>query len=172
MQQASPCKQYRGSVLREGGQRTRHLRVRAAFIRDMQQRKEIEVSHCPGDIQLADSLTKALMTSRLDDLCLLFGLGPPATKGEVAQASVQALMSSAVRHPSRFPQLMDFMDLLDFLPQIPYLRLLLRLSRPDPPSRILVWSERQSLRRMNQKILVNCFCSSWLARVHAGRICA
>ena len=57
-----------------GSQRTRHLRVRSAFIRDMIDREEIEVSHCPGDVQLADCLTKALMKNRLEDLCKLLGL--------------------------------------------------------------------------------------------------
>ncbi|CAE7733245.1 RE1 [Symbiodinium sp. CCMP2592] len=57
----------------EGSQRTRHLRVRSAFIRDMIDRGEIDISHCPGDIQLGDCLTKALLKSRLDDLCKLIG---------------------------------------------------------------------------------------------------
>ncbi|CAE6948806.1 RE1 [Symbiodinium sp. CCMP2592] len=47
-------------TLAEGGGsvRTRHLRVRAAFIHDMRKRQELAVSHCPGDEQLADCLTK------------------------------------------------------------------------------------------------------------------
>ena len=74
-------------TLAEGGgsQRTRHLRVRSAFIRDMIDRGELEVSHCPGDIQLADCLTKALMRNRLDDLCNLLGLGPPRLVKSIAK---------------------------------------------------------------------------------------
>ncbi|CAE7242537.1 GIP [Symbiodinium sp. CCMP2592] len=72
----------------EGSQRTRHLRVRSAFIRDMIDRNEIDVSHCPGDVQLADCLTKALMKSRLDDLCKLLGLGPPRIPPEASVAAV------------------------------------------------------------------------------------
>ena len=77
-------------VLAEGGgsQRTRHLRVRSAFIRDMLEKQEIQVSHCPGDIQLADCLTKALMRTRLSELCKLLGLGPPNPPKKPAQISV------------------------------------------------------------------------------------
>ena len=39
----------------EGGSwRTRHLRVRAAVLRDRIERKELQVTHAPGDVQLAD----------------------------------------------------------------------------------------------------------------------
>ena len=72
-------------TLAEGGGsvRTRHLRARAAFLHDMRERRELCVSHCPGDVQLADCLTKALMKTRLAELCGLLGLGPP----HVAQQS-------------------------------------------------------------------------------------
>eukprot|EP00439_Symbiodinium_sp_Y106_P027546 s300_g3.t1 len=42
-----------------GTMRTRHLRVRANFVREMIDKKTLELDHCPGDIQLADILTKA-----------------------------------------------------------------------------------------------------------------
>ena len=62
-------------TLAEGGgsQRTRHLRVRAGFIKDMQGRDEIVVEHCPGDVQLADMLTKALPKPRHEMLGRLLG---------------------------------------------------------------------------------------------------
>ena len=49
-------------TLAEGGGsvRTRHLRVRAAFMHDMKDRQELAVSHCPGDIQLADCLNQGV----------------------------------------------------------------------------------------------------------------
>ena len=72
-----------------GSQRTRHLRVRSAFIRDMIDRNEIQVEHCPGDVQLADCLTKALMKTRLDDLCSLLGLGPPRNLKVIAKVVAQ-----------------------------------------------------------------------------------
>ena len=71
-----------------GSVRTRHLRVRAAFLQDMQERKELTVTHCPGDIQLADCLTKALLKTRLDGLCKLLGLGPPRRVQQVASIQV------------------------------------------------------------------------------------
>ena len=43
-----------------GTMRTRHLRVRANFVREMIDKKTLELDHCPGDIQLADILTKVL----------------------------------------------------------------------------------------------------------------
>ena len=65
-------------VLAEGGgsQRTRHLRVRGSFVKDLQDRQELEVQHCPGDIQLADGLTKILPSSRHQYLRELIGLVP------------------------------------------------------------------------------------------------
>ncbi|CAE7817431.1 GIP [Symbiodinium sp. CCMP2592] len=86
----------------EGSQRTRHLRVRSSFIRDMIERREIEVSHCPGDVQLADCLTKALMKTRLDDLCKLLGLGPPnpnSTPSQVSRVETDALPSQGPFEP-------------------------------------------------------------------------
>ena len=49
-------------IISEGGGsgRTRHLRVRSCFIKDLVDKNELIVSHCPGDIQLADILTKVL----------------------------------------------------------------------------------------------------------------
>ena len=65
-------------VLAEGGgsQRTRHLRVRASFIKDLQDRQDLEVLHCPGDIQLADGLTKILPGTRHQFLREKIGLIP------------------------------------------------------------------------------------------------
>ena len=66
-------------VLAEGGgsTRTRHLRLRSAFIRDLIGRNEICVAHCPGDVQPADILTKILPGPRHQALSTMLGLGPP-----------------------------------------------------------------------------------------------
>ena len=76
-------------ILAEGGgsQRTRHLRVRASFLRDMQDREELLVEHCPGEVQLADCLTKALPKPRNDMLSQLVGLGPEVGWSGIAQVS-------------------------------------------------------------------------------------
>ena len=59
----------------EGGSwRTRHLRVRAAVLRDRIERKELQVTHAPGDVQLADLGTKSLPAARLKALRILWNL--------------------------------------------------------------------------------------------------
>ena len=65
-------------VLAEGGGsgRTRHLRVRASFITDLIERRELNVDHCPGDLQLADIFTKVLPGPRHRTLSAMLGLGP------------------------------------------------------------------------------------------------
>ena len=84
-----------------GSQRTRHLRVRSAFIRDMIDREEIEVLHCPGDLQLADCLTKALLKARLEDLCKLLGLGPPRDPSKIARVVSQVPEAQPLGDPTR-----------------------------------------------------------------------
>ena len=66
-------------TLAEGGgsQRTRHLRVRACYLRDQLDQRQLQVLHCPGEVQLADALTKALPNPRLVDLNRMLGLGLP-----------------------------------------------------------------------------------------------
>ena len=65
-------------VLAEGGgsTRTRHLRVRSAFIRDLLRKDDLRVVHCPGDVQPADILTKILPGPRHQTLSNMLGLGP------------------------------------------------------------------------------------------------
>ena len=67
-----------------GSLRTRHLRVRSNFIRDLLERKDMLVEHCPGDIQVADALTKVLPGPRHATLCRLLGLGPETLVEQVA----------------------------------------------------------------------------------------
>ncbi|CAE7699215.1 TY5A, partial [Symbiodinium sp. CCMP2456] len=64
------------------------VRIRAGFIKDMQSRGEATVSHCPGDLQLADALTKALPKARHELLAKLLGLGPPGMVVKRLQATV------------------------------------------------------------------------------------
>ena len=63
-------------TLAEGGgsQRTRHLRVRANFLKEMIENSQLTVKHCPGERQLADILTKALPVPRLGLLNQLLGI--------------------------------------------------------------------------------------------------
>ena len=85
-------------ILAEGGgsQRTRHLRVRANFLKEMIEDNKLQVRHCPGEGQLADALTKALPAPRLEYLNQLLGVLAP----DPEIPSVQALTatSSAFRN--------------------------------------------------------------------------
>ena len=75
-------------TLAEGGgsQRTRHLRVRACYLREQLGQNHLKVLHCPGEIQRADTLTKALPAPRLVDLNDMLGLGPPSDWDPAVQA--------------------------------------------------------------------------------------
>ena len=79
-------------VIAEGGgsQRTRHLRVRANFVKDLLDRNEIRVNHCPGDVQLADILTKVLPNTRHEYLSRLIGLGPESVCSKIATVTASA----------------------------------------------------------------------------------
>ena len=71
-----------------GSQRTRHLRVRSSFVRDLVDRRELEVDHCPGELQLADLLTKILPGPRHQLLTILVGLsGKDPIEPQVAALS-------------------------------------------------------------------------------------
>ncbi|CAE7779988.1 GIP [Symbiodinium sp. CCMP2592] len=67
-----------------GSMRTRHLRVRSNFVKEMVDTKELEVEHCPGEYQLADLLTKVLASPRHLFLSWLVGLGPEPAEARVA----------------------------------------------------------------------------------------
>ena len=56
-----------------GSQRTRHLKIRAAFIRESVTEGRITVRHTPGDAQLADLATKLQPKMRLRRLLSLWG---------------------------------------------------------------------------------------------------
>ena len=56
-----------------GSQRTRHLKIRAAFIRESVTEGRITVRHTPGDVQLADLATKLQPKMRLWRLLTLWG---------------------------------------------------------------------------------------------------
>ena len=56
-----------------GSQRTRHLKIRAAFVREAVSEGRLEVRHTPGDLQLADLATKLQPKLRLWRLLTLWG---------------------------------------------------------------------------------------------------
>ena len=58
-----------------GSWRTRHLRIKAAWLQEMLSSGSFTARHCPGVVQPADLLTKALPSQRLCDLLELWGVG-------------------------------------------------------------------------------------------------
>src|SRR5437016_2833274 len=49
-----------------GSGRTKHIDVRAHFVRDAVAKGEIEISHIPSELNTADGLTKALGVDRFE----------------------------------------------------------------------------------------------------------
>ena len=70
-----------------GSQRTRHLRVRSNFMKEMIINGELTVEHVPGEYRLADLLTKVLPGPRHHALAWQIGLGgdPPVHVAAVTQ---------------------------------------------------------------------------------------
>ena len=63
----------------QGSWRTRHLRVRANYLREQYESGEIIPVYCPGVEQAADRLTKALPSARILELAAIWGLLEPGT---------------------------------------------------------------------------------------------
>ena len=60
--------------------------MRACFLREQLDQNHLRVLHCPGEVQLADTLTKALPHPRLVDLNTMLGLGQPSHIDPTVQA--------------------------------------------------------------------------------------
>ena len=60
-----------------GSWRTRHLKVRASYLREQAKSGFLRVLHCRGQVQKADLLTKPLPKDRHEELCRLWGLQVP-----------------------------------------------------------------------------------------------
>ena len=58
----------------ENHARTKHIDIRYHFVRDLVQKKEIEVDYCPTTDMLADIMTKGLSRPRFQDLCNKLGI--------------------------------------------------------------------------------------------------
>ena len=58
----------------QGSRRTRHLRVRAHYLREQYESGQIIPVYCPGVEQAADLLTKALAAARISELAAIWGL--------------------------------------------------------------------------------------------------
>ena len=57
-----------------GSWRTRHLRLRSAWVAELIENQDITIHHCIGEVQPADLLTKALASQRMKALSTLINL--------------------------------------------------------------------------------------------------
>ena len=78
-----------------GSWRTRHLRIKSAWLQERLESGFFQARHCPGRWQLADLLTKALSGQRIKDLLTLWGVtgwqgneSSPTTSGVGGSARV------------------------------------------------------------------------------------
>ena len=74
-----------------GSQRTRHLKVRASFLRESVEQDRLRVRHTPGDVQLADMATKLLPRARLSQLLELWGFVGQRVAGTLDQLKMKLL---------------------------------------------------------------------------------
>ena len=91
--------------------RTRHLRLKSAWIGEVIQRQEVIFSHCCGDVQPADMLTKPLSSSRLRALSSLIGLIDEAEIGDGASNN-PSNGSSIAAAPNLIPKVLVALLLL------------------------------------------------------------
>ena len=54
--------------------RTKHIDVRYHYIRDLVEKKKVEVNYCPTNNNLADLMTKGLPRPRFEELCKKLGI--------------------------------------------------------------------------------------------------
>ena len=80
-----------------GSWRTRHLRVRAEYLREQTRSEKLKLVFCPGAEQLADLLTKALPSSRIEELVQPWGMRNfDSADANLADLEVRPQMSVAV----------------------------------------------------------------------------
>ena len=93
-----------------GSWRTRHLRLKSAWITELLSSEDVKIAHCAGEWQIADLLTKALPSHRIKTLSNLLNLrGPDEDKddSDVKQAiPTSNCRSSSARAPNQCPKLL------------------------------------------------------------------
>ena len=77
-----------------GSWRTRHLRVRAEYLREQTKAGKLKLNFCPGVDQLADLLTKALPAAGIEELCRFWGM--TSLNAEEATLAGEPCASAAV----------------------------------------------------------------------------
>ena len=69
--------------------RTRHLRIKANWLQEQLTYGYMKASHCPGEFQPADLLTKALSSARTTTLLLLWKVSDQASRMSPAISAIQ-----------------------------------------------------------------------------------
>ncbi len=54
--------------------RTKHIDIKYHYVRDVTEKKNIEIVYCPTERMVADILTKALLKLRFEELRSLMGV--------------------------------------------------------------------------------------------------
>ena len=55
--------------------RTKHIDIRYHYIREVVQKKEIELEYCPSEEMIADALTEPLLKGQFEKLRYAMGMG-------------------------------------------------------------------------------------------------
>ena len=85
-----------------GGWRTRHLKVRSQALRERVRDQWMVIEYCPGDQQLADSLTKILPSQRMGMLMRFWGLHDGEETGQDVQLAL-IVDEEAIKVPLHLP---------------------------------------------------------------------
>ncbi|XP_031253070.1 transcription factor BHLH089-like [Pistacia vera] len=70
--------------------RTKHIKIKFYTVREAEQCREIRLTHCRGEVQLADIFTKALCKSKFEDLKLKLGVSSKNIKEECSKLKLEA----------------------------------------------------------------------------------
>ena len=93
-----------------GSWRTRHLRLRSAWVSELLANQSIAMCHCSGEFQPADLLTKALASQRIKSLSRLLNLRDPGddddvcVSGGVKASQATTSSSSSAAAPNKVPK--------------------------------------------------------------------
>ncbi|OLP97902.1 Retrovirus-related Pol polyprotein from transposon TNT 1-94 [Symbiodinium microadriaticum] len=93
-----------------GSWRTRHLRLRSAWVAELISNQAMTVHHCVGEVQPADLLTKALASQRIKSLCSLLNLKDTDEENFAGEESRQQTSSnsrsSTASAPNQIPKVL------------------------------------------------------------------
>ena len=82
-----------------GSWRTRHLRIKSQWLQEQISQNQFKIGHCRGDKLVADLLTKALSSGRMQSLLVLWGMDVGMIEPPLLEAVPAALEAEAAAHP-------------------------------------------------------------------------